>query len=213
MEAETWTPMFPLGAVLLPGEAIALRVFEDRYLAMLRHCLELRNPAFGIVLIERGSEVGGGDARSMAGTVAHIDNTSPAVGAVMLECRGTERFRVLEWLPDDPFPRARIETWPDEAADTGEVHGARRQLGRSLDNLMVAVAESRRSISGRRETLRLPDEDVDPAGYPYALARALGLPAVDRYRLLMAPDQASRRIALAEAIDDAAAVIEFRGQV
>lgn len=208
----TWIPMFPLGVVLLPGEAIALRVFEDRYLAMLEHCASLQSPALGVVLIERGSEVGGGDARSAVGTLAHIDHTSPGIGGVMLECRGTERIRVLDWLPDAPFPRARVAPWPDESADVERAALVRQRLSDSLDTLIAVAGEGRRRVSGRRTAPRLPEERVDPAGYPFALARALGLPAADRYRLLAAPDQITRRAVLADAIDDAAAVIEFRSR-
>lgn len=204
--------MFPLGVVLLPGEAIALRVFEERYLAMLEHCTAQQQPAFGVVLIERGSEVGGGDVRSMVATMARIDHTEPGIGGVMLECRGTERARILEWLPDDPFPRARLEPWPDEPSDVANARPARRRLTESLAALIAMTGAGRRQVSGRRSALRLPEERVDPAGYPFALARALGLPAADRYRILAAPDQATRCTVLADAIDDAAAVLEFRGR-
>ena len=64
-------PMFPLGTVLFPHGVLPLRVFEPRYRAMVTHCLE-RDARFGVVLIERGSEVGGGDTRFHVGTVAQI---------------------------------------------------------------------------------------------------------------------------------------------
>ncbi|WP_415830929.1 LON peptidase substrate-binding domain-containing protein [Janibacter anophelis] len=55
-------PMFPLGTVLLPGNPLPLQVFEPRYLAMLRD-IAGGDGRFGVVLIERGFEVGGGDQR------------------------------------------------------------------------------------------------------------------------------------------------------
>ena len=57
-------PMFPLGTVLLPAMPFALNVFEPRYLKMMGDLLETDAPEFGIVLIERGHEVGGGEQRS-----------------------------------------------------------------------------------------------------------------------------------------------------
>ncbi|MET1002223.1 MAG: LON peptidase substrate-binding domain-containing protein, partial [Acidimicrobiia bacterium] len=51
--------MFPLGSVLFPHALLPLHVFEPRYRVMMRHCLE-GDKEFGVVLIERGSEVGGG---------------------------------------------------------------------------------------------------------------------------------------------------------
>jgi aspartyl-tRNA synthetase len=56
-------PMFPLGMPLLPGRLLPLRIFEPRYVALLRHCLQQESPEFGVVLIERGFEVGGGSLR------------------------------------------------------------------------------------------------------------------------------------------------------
>ena len=64
-------PMFPLGTVLFPHGVLPLRVFEPRYRLMIAHCLE-QDARFGVVLIERGSEVGGGDTRFHVGTVAQI---------------------------------------------------------------------------------------------------------------------------------------------
>ena len=55
--------MFPLGTVLFPHTPLALRIFEQRYLMMLGRVLDDDEPSFGVVLIERGSEAGGGDQR------------------------------------------------------------------------------------------------------------------------------------------------------
>ena len=64
-------PMFPLGTVLFPYAVLPLRVFEPRYRVMTRRCLD-GDREFGVVLIERGSEVGGGDVRFGVGTIARI---------------------------------------------------------------------------------------------------------------------------------------------
>ena len=63
--------MFPLGTVLFPSGVLPLRVFEPRYRDMLEDLLS-GNREFGVVLIERGSEVGGGEVRSGIGTMARI---------------------------------------------------------------------------------------------------------------------------------------------
>ena len=63
--------MFPLGSVLFPSAYLPLHVFEERYRQLVRDCLA-GNGEFGVVLIERGSEVGGGDVRTEVGTVARI---------------------------------------------------------------------------------------------------------------------------------------------
>ena len=63
--------MFPLGTVLFPHAVLPLHVFEPRYRVMMRRCID-GDGEFGVVLIERGSEVGGGDARFDVGTIARI---------------------------------------------------------------------------------------------------------------------------------------------
>src|SRR5207253_3012489 len=63
--------MFPLGTVLFPGITLPLHVFEPRYQALTRSCLD-GDGHLGITLIERGSEVGGGDVRFAVGTRARI---------------------------------------------------------------------------------------------------------------------------------------------
>jgi Lon protease-like protein len=64
--------MFPLGAVLFPYMPLRLRVFEERYLIMLAQLLRSEDARFGVVLIERGREIGGGEQRFGVGTIAEI---------------------------------------------------------------------------------------------------------------------------------------------
>ena len=113
-------PMFPLGSVLLPGAVLPLHVFEARYRKLVIDCLadDTGDPEFGVTLIERGWEVGGGDERASVGTVARmvrveaLDGGRYAVVAV-----GTRRIRVNAWLPDDPYPVADVDDWPDADPD------------------------------------------------------------------------------------------------
>jgi Lon protease-like protein len=66
-----------------------------------------------VVLIERGHEVGGGDHRFAVGTMAQVVEIEAPEGFVALLARGGQRFRVLDWLPDDPYPRADVELLPE----------------------------------------------------------------------------------------------------
>lgn len=101
--------MFPLGSVLFPGMPLALRVFEERYLKMMGAILEEDTPQFGVVLIERGHEVGGGEKRFDLGTLAEVLEIAAPDGPLAVVARGTRRFRVTTWLEDDPYPRAEVE--------------------------------------------------------------------------------------------------------
>lgn len=114
-------PMFPLGSVLFPSMPTALRVFEERYIVMLSTILGDEPPEFGIVLIERGSEVGGGEHRFPIGTVAQITRVETSEGFIGLIAQGDRRIEVTEWLDDDPYPRAEVRdveplVWDDEHA-------------------------------------------------------------------------------------------------
>jgi uncharacterized protein len=106
-------PMFPLGSVLLPAMPLPLRIFEQRYLKLLGDLMASDKPEFGVVLIERGKEVGGGEKRMSIGTIASVTEIGTTQEFLGLESYGSQRFRVNAWLPDDPYPLADIDLLPD----------------------------------------------------------------------------------------------------
>jgi Lon protease-like protein len=108
--------MFPLSSVLFPGAELPLHVFEPRYRALVADCLA-GDGEFGVVLIARGSEVGGGDQRFGVGTVARIASASPfADGRWALLAVGTRRFAVERWLDDASYPLAEVHGLGDDPA-------------------------------------------------------------------------------------------------
>jgi Lon protease-like protein len=203
-------PMFPLESALLPGEDLPLRIFEPRYTALVRHCLDSPDPRFGVVLISRGREVGGGDARSDVGTLATIeDYVDAGEGRYALQCRIGERIKVLQWLPDDPYPRARVRVWPDEpgpavtpAAFLDVEDRVWALFGRIADVQGVALPD--------REVLFDYGVDSGMSKMLYALASRVPMGPADRYAVLSAPSAADRMAALVEAVDSVAAVVEFQ---
>ena len=93
-------PLFPLASVLFPDGVLALRVFEVRYLDMVRKCHQTGAP-FGVVCLTQGSEVrraGAPDEQFHdVGTLAVIEQlASPQPGLITLVCKGTERFRITQ---------------------------------------------------------------------------------------------------------------------
>ena len=96
-------PLFPLGTVLYPGGTLPLRIFEVRYLDMVRKCWRSGAP-FGVVLLTRGSEVNkagpddsatASEAFNAIGTLASIAEChAPQAGLLVVRCTGTQRFRV-----------------------------------------------------------------------------------------------------------------------
>jgi Lon protease-like protein len=105
--------MFPLGTVLMPAMPLSLRIFEERYLKLLGDLIGEENPEIGVVLIERGREIGGGEKRSNIGTIASVIDIGTLDEFYGLESFGSRRFRVNAWLPDDPYPIADIDFLPD----------------------------------------------------------------------------------------------------
>jgi Lon protease-like protein len=106
-------PMFPLGTVLLPHMPLSLRIFEKRYLKLLGDLLGEESPEFGVVLISKGPEVGGGDQRFEYGTIAAVKEIGTTDEFYGLQSVGAQRFKVVGWLPDDPYPLADIEFLPE----------------------------------------------------------------------------------------------------
>ena len=136
----TVMPMFPLGSVLMPAMPLPLRIFEPRYLKLLGDLMGSENPEFGVVLIERGDEVGGGEKRMTLGTIASVINIGTTQEFYGLESFGTQRFRVTSWLPDDPYPLAVIELVPDLLWDD-TLLDSKNQLETKVRQLLAFASE------------------------------------------------------------------------
>jgi uncharacterized protein len=199
-------PMFPLGTVLLPGGVLPLHVFEPRYRQLVIDCLadDSGEPEFGVTLIERGSEVGGGDQRAPVGVVARMVQVEPLPdGRYALVTVGTRRIRVNAWLPDDPYPLADVDDWRDLEPDApGLADRVAAATGRLRDVLELAA----RLAEVPRE-LTISD---DPLVASYHLSGLAPLGPADRYRLLCAASPAERLDLLAECLDDVEAMLRFR---
>lgn len=199
--------MFPLGTVLFPSLFLPLHVFEPRYRQLARHCMD-GDKEFGVVLIERGSEVGGDDVRTSVGTVAQIlEATELDDGRWVLGTVGTRRIRVTQWLPDDPYPRAAVEDWDDpvpEAETTDRYREVLSQLRRVLA-LKAELAEPAADA-----TIELSD---DPALGSFQIAAVAPIGPADQQRLLVAdgPDQRLQllEVLLAEESDYLAARLQL----
>lgn len=193
--------MFPLGTVLQPTGAVPLQVFEPRYRRMMRDCLEGQE-GFGVVLIERGSEVGGGDVRASVGTRASIvDPVELADGRWTLLGVGVERLRVVRWLADDPYPRAEVEPWPDPAPSEA-LPALVVSAAASLRRLFAAISEA--GGHGVPVDLATPD---DPILASYRLCALSPLGSADQYRLLSAPTAEARLEQLIGLLEEAREVL------
>jgi uncharacterized protein len=196
-------PMFPLGRVLFPHEPLSLHVFEPRYREMTEACLT-GDGEFGVVLIERGSEVGGGDARFSVGTVARIAEAGRLPdGRYLLAAVGTRRFQVRHWIEEDPFPRAEVVMLGD--GDVPKDHANElAELERSLRRVLALAAElGHPSVVG----VTLAD---DPVRASFEAAAAAPLGPLDAQRLLELDDPGARVASLRTLLAEQAELLEHR---
>ncbi|MEZ5205246.1 MAG: LON peptidase substrate-binding domain-containing protein [Acidimicrobiales bacterium] len=197
------SPMFPLGSVLLPGMVLPLHVFEPRYRALVRDCLAA-DREFGVTLIERGSEVGGGDIRAMAGTMAEIVRAEELDdGRWHLVAVGLRRVRVREWAPDAPYPKAVVEDWPDAPAGEGAEEAARSRTA-DLRRLLAVAAEL------GMEAQPLVDISGDPTEASYQISILGPFGALDRQRLLTAPGPSERLALLGDLLEEQEVLLRAR---
>lgn len=136
----TVMPMFPLSTVLMPAMPLSLRIFEERYLKLTGDLILQENPEFGVVLIGRGPEVGGGEKRLGVGTIASVTDIGTLDEFYGIESIGTQRFRVNAWLPDDPYPLADIDFIPDLVWDESLIP-KRLELETRVRNILSIASE------------------------------------------------------------------------
>lgn len=197
-------PMFPLGNVLLPSALLSLHVFEDRYQALARHCMA-GDRRLGVVLIERGSEVGGGDVRFDVGTRALIaDAVELDDGRWILILVGEDRVRVRRWLPDDPYPRAEVVGCDDEPAGP-EAIGRRGELERVLRLVLAQKAEL-----GEGAGAGPAEISADPATATWQAVALAPLGPLDAQRVLGTDGVAARLEMVVALLEDEAAVLAQR---
>lgn len=170
--------MFPLGSVLFPYTPLVLRVFEPRYLTMMGRLLDLEDAEFGVVLIERGFEAGGGDERASIGTMARILQIEAGAADLYVVAVGGERIAVDRWREDDPHPVAEVSTiaplvWDDALAP---LHREAERVVRRVATLASVLDEARWDPG-----TALSD---DPVESTWQLAAIAPLGEYDRFRLL-----------------------------
>lgn len=167
-------PMFPLGSVLFPHTPLLLRVFEPRYLTMIGELLDREDPQFGVTLIERGHEVGGGDRRSDVGTMARLVSVSADADALHIVAVGAARFGVERWSDDAPYPQAEVTALPEPA------------WSEALTPLHAEAEAIVRRVLARVESAWDADTELsdDPLASAWQLAAIAPLGEYDRFTLL-----------------------------
>lgn len=128
-------PLFPLGTTLFPDGYLPLRIFEVRYLSLVKHCLAQEQP-FGVVTLQQGSEirVAGQETRfAEIGTLARILQATTTQAQLMyIRCQGMQRFSIQHctqqanglWMADvEMLEDDHVVAIPDELDDTARALG------------------------------------------------------------------------------------------
>jgi uncharacterized protein len=197
--------MFPLGTVLLPHMLLPLHVFEPRYRALLRDVLD-GDGEFGVVLISRGQEVGGGDQRTDVGTLARVLQAEELEdGRWVTVAVGTRALHVERWLPDDPYPRALVREVEEEVPDLGVL----RELIEDLEPRVRRVLGMQAEL-GEEGVPATVTFDPDPLVACWQLAVVAPLSPFDAQRVLEAADHVERLHLLGDLLDGLEETYTFR---
>ena len=160
---------------------------------------------FGVCLIERGSEVGGGDQRLGVGVVAQVAESAELPdGRWAVVAVGTRRIRVDDWLPDDPYPRAEVTDLPDPPPTEAEL-SLRETVTASLRSALEKLAEL-----GGPASAATTEFSADPVLASYQLCALAPISTIDTYRLLCASTVGVRLAALHELLPDVHELLDAR---
>ncbi len=177
--------IFPLDTVLFPSGVLPLRIFETRYMDMVRECMS-RNLAFGVCRITGGSEVGEAAPHEMIGCTARItDWDMQRQGLLELRTVGESRFRIVTHRTQaDRLIRARVEILPDDPEV--EVPPELQVCSSLVQKLVSELADGQ---GDRMKQMIEPPWRFESAGWvANRLAEFLPIPAETRQRLMELDD-------------------------
>ncbi len=110
--------LFPLGIVLLPGEVVPLRIFEERYKKLVGE--RLKEGEFGIVLADEDSVRECGTTARVAQLIEELDD-----GRMNILVEGLRRFRIVEVIaPEDSeadYLSAEVDYYRDSEPEGSDV--------------------------------------------------------------------------------------------
>lgn len=198
------SPMFPLSAVVFPSTALPMRIFEPRYQQLMADLLagdgELE---FAISPIVRGREVGGGDERLEVATMCKLAQVMvQPTGEYTFLALGQRRVRVVEWLEDDPYPRAEVVEMSD-GDELPPASAVAREINR-VEKVLIQL--------GAEVPDHLPLVDGDERLAAFRLAGMVPIADLDRQAILCSDSPAERLGRFSQALGDLEAVLKFRGR-
>lgn len=188
-------PMFPLNSVLFPGVSVPLRVFEDRYRAMIHHLLRIEDPAmriFASVAIREGYEVGEHGAQSLFRVGVRVqvsDIEEQPDGSFHIVATGMDRIRLDRMETGGQFPLGEVTDLPEPHISVD------RDL---VDSARAVFTAYRAAVSEMRADPLEGPLPTDPEFLSWTMAASTPLPMPDRQALLEAESCADRLLMLTD---------------
>jgi uncharacterized protein len=175
-------PLFPLKTVLLPGNQLALKIFEPRYVDMIAGCMR-ENSCFGVVLIHKGEEtLVNADIHSIGTTATIVDWEHRADGLLGITALGMQRFDIVSTnTQSDGLTRAEVELLDEE--DDEAIPEQYRYMQELLEHIRAQEGEV---------------HEIEPtfARVLYQLIFLLPLESQLKQRLLEVPESGDRAVIL-----------------
>jgi Lon protease-like protein len=173
--------LFPLQVVLFPGGVLPLRIFETRYVDMVRDCMR-SSSAFGVVLIRAGSEVGPAQTFEVGTAASIVDFNQLSDGFLGISCAGTQRFRIkTSSVQADGLNVASIEWLKVEAQMS--VPSRHAPLAELLETVLPRLGEGYADMEMQLE---------DAAWVGHRLAEILPIPLAQKQFCLELDDPIAR---------------------
>ena len=183
--------LFPLNIVLFPGGALPLRIFETRYVDMVRRCMR-GSQAFGVALIREGNEVGPAETFDVGTLAKIVDFHQLSDGLLGLSCIGEQRFRIRSrGRQADGLNLAEVDWLASEPAVAVPSRHAR--LSELLKSVLPQLGEVYTGIEMRLD---------DAAWVGHRLAEILPIPLTDKQSCLELDDPIERLDVLGPLVKD-----------
>jgi Lon protease-like protein len=174
-------PLFPLNVVLFPGGPLPLRIFETRYLDMVRNCMR-KSVGFGVVLIRSGGEVGPAETYDVGTMTRIVDFHQLQDGLLGLSCVGEQRFRIhSRRCQPDGLNIGEVE--PLAAEEPVPVPERHQALAGLLQSVLPQLGESYAGIEMHLD---------DAVWVGHRLAEILPMPPADKQQCLELSDSLRR---------------------
>jgi uncharacterized protein len=183
-------PLFPLTTVLFPGMRLPLRIFEQRYLQLVRDLLDRPEPReFGVIAIRKGRETGADGVTALydvgcVATVRQVEESDD--GTYKLATVGGRRFTLLGTDSSLPYFQGEIEPLADESGDPAAAAAGTQRVQAAFRAYLNALADRGGGV------ITVPDLPDEPVLLSYIVGAAMIIDLPERQSLLAAPDAVAR---------------------